>query len=65
MVRTVWGWVRVVTWIVVLSVLTVLVVVLTLGVAKRQRRMSGTAADNERLWVKDPRDTPWGPSGSF
>jgi len=57
--------VRVVTWIVVLSVLTVLVVVLRLSVAKRQRRMSGTAAGNDRLWVKDPCDTPWGPSGSF
>ena len=55
----------VVTWIVVLTLLTVLVVALTLGVARRQRRMSGPASGNDRLWVKDPRDTPWGPSGSF
>ncbi len=49
----------------VLAVVTGLVALLAMWVGRRQRRISGSSSGNDRLGVKDPRDTPWGPSSSL
>ena len=54
------------TWVWVLFALTMLGATgLGIWVGRRQRRTAGSRSGNDRLGVKDPRDTPWGPSSGF
>ncbi len=46
----------------VLVILVVAVTALAVWVGRRQGRTLGPQSGNDRLGVKDPRDTPWGPS---
>ena len=54
------------TWVWVLLAVTLLSAGALAGwVGRRQRRSTGAQSGNDRLGVKDPRDTPWGPSGGL
>ena len=53
-------------WWFVLAVMLTAVVLAGVWAGKRQARMSLTSEyGNDRLGVRDPRDTPWGPSGGI
>lgn len=48
-------------WIVALVVMIAGVIGMGVWTARRQSRMSPSHHDNDRLGIRDPRDTPWGP----
>jgi cytochrome c-type biogenesis protein CcmH/NrfF len=53
-------------WMVAVGVLLLGAILLAIWTARRQKSTSATDAHaNDRLGVKDPRDTPWGPPSSF